>query len=207
MRLSDRAYNLIRHRIITLDLPPLSPIDEAALMADLKLGRTPIREALLRLAADGLVFHAPRRGTFVSDISITDLQKIFEARLAMEGFCARLAARRATKAQLAAMDGLIDDLARVPDGDSKALMSIDERFHELLYEAADNEFLADALRRLHALSFRLWHMVLDRLGSVRPAMEQHRQITRALESGDPDRAETLVQEHIAQFQLQIRAAL
>jgi DNA-binding GntR family transcriptional regulator len=207
VRLSDRAYNLIRHRIITLDLPPLSPIDEAALMADLKLGRTPIREALLRLAADGLVFHAPRRGTFVSDISITDLQKIFEARLAMEGFCARLAARRATKAQLAAMDGLIDDLARVPDGDSKALMSIDERFHELLYEAADNEFLADALRRLHALSFRLWHMVLDRLGSVRPAMEQHRQITRALEAGDPDRAETLVQEHIAQFQLQIRAAL
>ena len=93
VRLSDKAYQLIRHKIITLELSPLSAIDEQALMEDLQLGRTPIREALQRLAAEDLVLLAPRRGMFVSDISITDLQKVFELRLMLESFCARLAAK------------------------------------------------------------------------------------------------------------------
>jgi DNA-binding GntR family transcriptional regulator len=100
VRLSDKAYHLIRLKIITLELAPLSAIDEQALMEDLQLGRTPIREALQRLAAEGLVNSAPRRGMFVADISLTDLQKIFELRVILEGFCARLAAQRVTRDQL-----------------------------------------------------------------------------------------------------------
>lgn len=207
MRLSDKAYQLIRHKIITLELPPQSAIDEQALMQDLQVGRTPIREALQRLAAEGLVFLAPRRGMFVSEISITDLQKIFELRLVLEGFSARLAARRATEAQLAAMEALMRELDQIRDQDGKALMAIDEQFHELLYQAADNELLADTLRRLHAQSFRVLHLVLDRLGSVSAAMEQHIAITQALQAKDEALAETLVQEHISEFQQQIKAAL
>jgi len=207
VRLSDKAYHLIRHKIITLELPPLSAIDEHTLMQDLQLGRTPIREALQRLAAEDLVLLAPRRGMFVADISITDLQKIFEARMVLEGFCARLAAQRATPDQLKEMDAMIRELEQVPDGDSKALMAIDERFHELLYEAADNEFIADTLRRLHALSFRLWHLVLDRLGDVRGAMEQHIAIAEALKARDEMHAETLLQRHISDFQQEIRSVL
>jgi DNA-binding GntR family transcriptional regulator len=207
VRLSDKAYHLIRHKIITLELPPLSAIDEHTLMQDLQLGRTPIREALQRLAAEDLVLLAPRRGMFVADISITDLQKIFEARMVLEGFCARLAAQRATPDQLKEMDAMIQELEQVPDGDSKALMAIDERFHELLYEAADNEFIADTLRRLHALSFRLWHLVLDRLGDVRSAMEQHIAIAEALKARDEIHAETLLQRHISDFQQEIRSVL
>lgn len=207
VRLSDRAYHLIKHKIITLELPPLAAIDEQALMEDLQLGRTPIREALQRLAAEDLVFFAPRRGMFVADISITDLQKIFEARVVLEGFCARLAAQRATPEQLAEMEAVMRELQRVKDGDSRALMTIDERFHDLLYEAADNEFLADTLRRLHALSFRLWHLMLDRLGNVRKAMEQHVDITRAIEDGDADRAEVLIQKHVSEFQQEIKAVI
>jgi DNA-binding GntR family transcriptional regulator len=207
VRLSDKAYQLIRHKIITLELSPKTPIDEQALMQDLQLGRTPIREGLQRLAAEGLVFLAPRRGMFVSEISITDLQKVFELRLVLEGFSARLAAERATEAQLAAMEGLIRQLDQTSDGDGKALMAIDEQFHELLYQAADNELLADTLRRLHAQSFRIWHLVLDRIGSVRHAMEQHIAITRALEARDAELAEALVQEHVSEFQQQIKASL
>lgn len=207
MRLSDKAYHLIKQKIITLELAPLSAIDEQALMEDLHLGRTPIREALQRLAAEDLVLLAPRRGMFVADISITDLQKIFEARMVLEGFCARLAAERATLDQLTEMESLLIELKNVPDGDGKALMSIDERFHELLYRAADNEFLTDTLRRLHALSFRIWHVVLDRLGSVRDAMEQHVQIAEAIKEGDGARAETLVQQHVSGFQQEIKDAL
>lgn len=207
MRLSDRAYHLIKHKIITLDLPPLAAIDEQALMEDLQLGRTPIREALQRLAAEDLVFFAPRRGMFVADISITDLQKIFEARVVLEGFCARLAAQRATQEQVSEMQAVVHELAWVRDGDNRALMAVDERFHNLLYEAADNEFLADTLRRLHALSFRLWHLMLDRLGSVRRAMEQHVEITSAIEARDPDLAEQVIQQHVAEFQQEIKAVL
>ena len=86
-------------------------------------------------------------------------------------------------------------------------MMIDERFHELLYETADNEFLADVLRRLHALSFRIWHLVLDRIGCVRSALEQHIAISEAIEANDGERAEVLVRQHVAEFQQQIKAAL
>jgi len=193
VRLSDKAYQLIRHKIITLQLAPRTAIDEQALMEDLQLGRTPIREALRtpirealqRLAAEGLVRVAPRRGMFVADISITDLQKIFEMRVVLEGLCARLAAERVTEAQLAAMEDLVDRLDRT----------------------AETDLLADTLRRLLAQSFRIWYLVLDRLNGVRAAMEQHVAITKALEARDGVLAETIVQEHISEFQQQIKAAL
>jgi DNA-binding GntR family transcriptional regulator len=207
VRLSDKAYQLIRHKIITLELPPRSAIDEQALMEDLQLGRTPIREALQRLAAEDLVFFAPRRGIFVADVSLTDLQKVFELRIILEGFCARLAAQRVTPDQLAEMRTLIQELSQLPGGDSKKLMAIDEQFHELLYQAADNEFLAQTLRRLHALSFRIWHLVLDRLGSVKGAMEQHIEIVRALQVRDEEQAEALLQRHVVEFQQEIKSAL
>ena len=176
-------------------------------MENLHLGRTPIREALQRLASEGLLLSAPRRGMFVADIGITDLQKIFEMRMVLEGFCARLAAERATPHQLAQMRAVIAELEQIPNGDNRALMDIDERFHELIYQAADNEFLADTLAHLHALSHRIWHLTLDRIGDVRGAMEQHAAITAALLDCDGARAETLLQRHVADFQREIKAVL
>ena len=209
MRLSEKAYHLIKEKIITLELEPLAVIDEQALMDDLGLGRTPIRESLHRLAAEGLVIIAPRRGMFVAEISITDLQKIFEVRMLLEGFCARLAAARVTEGQIAQMEALLDELSGVPEGDESgpALMSIDEHLHRLMYEAADNEFLADSLDRLHALSMRLWYLVLDRMRDVRESIEEHREIVAMLKAGDGEQAEALVQHHIAQFQQEIKAVL
>ena len=207
MRLSDKAYELIRHKIITLEMPPLSAIDESALMAELEIGRTPIREALQRLASEDLVSIAPRRGIFVADISITDLQKIFELRMVLEGFCARLAAQRATPRQLAEMETVIRELDAVRNEDAQALLAIDERFHTLLYQAAGNQFLADSLEHLQALGFRIFYLVLNRLGSVRWAVEQHREIIEVLQARDGARAESLLQQHIYQFQQEIKAVL
>jgi DNA-binding GntR family transcriptional regulator len=202
-RLSEKAYHLLKHKIVTLELEPLAIIDDLALADDLGVGRTPIREALHRLAAEGLVIIAPRRGMFVADISIRDLRKIFQVRMEMEGFCARLAANRISPQQLAHMEASIETLAETDCSDGRELMAVDEHFHELLYEAADNEFLADMLNRLHAHSLRLWHLVLDQLGDVRPAIEQHREILEALKARDGDRAEALVRDHIAEFQQRI----
>jgi DNA-binding GntR family transcriptional regulator len=206
-RLSEKAYHLIKEKIITLDLAPLSVIDEQTLREELGLGRTPIREALHRLAAEGLVIIAPHRGMFVADISITALAKIFEVRMAMEGYCARLAAKRVTPGQVSKMEETVRALEHMARDDWRGLMEVDECFHHLLYEAADNEFLADGLDRLHALSLRLWFLVLDRLGDVWSAIDQHRAIVAALKAGDADTAELLITQHILEFQNKIREAL
>ncbi len=207
MRLSEKAYHLIKQRIVTLELAPLSVIDERVLGEELELGRTPIREALHRLSAEGLVNIAPRRGMFVADISITDLARIFEVRIELEQLCARLAAQRISQEQLVQMEVALRGLEELPEGEARALMAIDERFHRLLYEAADNQFLMDTLNRLHALSMRLWHLVLNRLADVQSAVGQHRQIAAALGAGDGDKAAELIRQHIAEFQRSIKAAL
>lgn len=207
MSLRDKAYRLIKHKIVTLELEPLAVIDEQELMEELGLGRTPIREALHRLAHEDLVIIVPRRGMFVADISITDLQKIFEVRVPLEGFCARLAARRISSAQLGKMEALLHELEQVPSQNGRSLMSIDQSLHRLVYEAADNEFLFDILDRLHTLSLRLWNFALDRVGHVRGAVEQHREIYAALQARDEARAEALIQQHVAEFQLEVRSVL
>ena len=208
MRLaSEKAYHLIKEKIITLELAPSSVINERALMEELGLGRTPIRDALQRLDTEGLVNIIPRRGMFVADISITDLQGIFEVRVILASFCARLAARRITEDQIAQMEALLKDLEQVQSGDSKALMAIDRRFQKLLHKAADNEFLAEALDRLYDLSLRIWYLVLPRLGDVRDAIEQHWQLHEALKAGDEARAEASIQQHILEFQHRIKAVL
>jgi DNA-binding GntR family transcriptional regulator len=204
---SEEAYEQIKDKIITLELEPSAVIDEQALMEQLGLGRTPIREALQRLSADGLVHIAPRRGMFVTDISITDLQHIFEVRIALAGFCARLAAQRITPDQIAEMDTVLHGLEHVKPGDFKVLMEIDRSFQRVLYRAGGNEILAETLDRLYDLSLRIWYLVLNRLGDVQTSIEQHRELADALEAGDGDRAEALIQQHITQFQHWIKAVL
>lgn len=207
VRLSEKAYHLIKEKIITLKLPPSSVIDEQALMKELELGRTPIREALHRLAAEGLVNIVPRRGMFVANINVTDLQKIFEMRMLLEGFCAQLAAQRITEDQIAQLEAVLQDLDQVQSGDVKAVMAIDERFHALLYQAADNEFLVEALDRLYAPTVRLWYLVLDRLPDLREEIAVHREIIPALKARDEAWAEALMRQHIAGFQHKIRETL
>jgi DNA-binding GntR family transcriptional regulator len=204
---SEKAYYLIKEKITTLELTPSAVIDEQALMKDLGLGRTPIREALQRLAVEGLVNIVPRRGMFVADISITDLQKIFELRIILEGFCAELAAQRATEDQIAEIDGVFQDMARVASEDIEGLMAIDERFHRLMHQAADNEFLARTLSRLYVLSLRLWHLALHRLGDVREAIEGHREVAEAVKKRDGAQARAVMMQEIAQFQEEIKSAL
>lgn len=210
MRLSEQAYRRIKEKIITLDLAPSSVIDEQELMEELGLGRTPIREALQRLDSEGLVTIVPRRGTFVADISVTDLQKIFELRIILEGFCARVAAQRITDDQIIGMEKVLrslNELEQVENGKAVALMDVDRQFHELLYRAANNEFLADTLGRFYDLSLRLWYLVLNRLGDVHSAVKQHQKVLKALKAGDQEQAERLIQKHITQFQQSIKAVL
>ncbi len=104
----------LRDRIVTLRIAPGAPIDEDLLGRELEMGRTPVREAIKRLALENLVTVFPRRGTFASEINITDLAHISDVRMQLEGHAAYRAAERITDAQRAELDELLDELARQP---------------------------------------------------------------------------------------------
>jgi DNA-binding GntR family transcriptional regulator len=201
---AETAYRSLKEKIVTLALPPASLLSEAQLMAELGLGRTPIREALQRLALDNLVVILPRRGTIVADLNTHDLQKIFEVRLELEPFCCRLAAARATTRQIEEMEALFittDEIIRT--GDNYQLIRLDHRAHLLLAEAAHNEFLEETLDRLYSHVLRLWYVSLHRVARMREAIEEHRQIVAAVKAGDGERAAAIMRQHILHFQAEL----
>jgi DNA-binding GntR family transcriptional regulator len=205
--LSQQAYHSIKHKIVSLELAPGAVIDENALREELGLGRTPIREALKRLALEKLVIIVPRRGMFVTDIGITDLRRLFEVRVMLEGLAARLAAERGRPFHWQRMEAALNRLPVPTEADNESLIAIDEACHHIMYEAADNEFLEDALTTMYALSLRLWYFSLSKLGKMHSTILEHRDILEALRAGDPDLAAELVEEHVRTFQDEIQSVM
>lgn len=205
--LSQAAYEAIKQKIVSLQLPPGSVIDESALRKELGLGRTPVREALQRLALEKLVMIVPRRGTFVADIGITDLQRLFEARLVLESLAAQLACARGTEEHWRQMAAVLADMGETDEQNNARLIAIDEACHEIMYRAADNKFLEDTLVALYALSLRLWYYALTQVGGMRQAVLEHRRILAALQARDAARAAQLVEEHIQTFQDEIQSVM
>lgn len=205
---SETAYRLLKEKIVTLVLPPATLLNEAKLMAELNLGRTPIREALQRLASENLVVILPRRGTIVADLNISDIQKIFEVRLELETYVARLAASRATPAQIEAMEALFagaDELIR--QADHHQLISLDHQAHRLLVQAAHNEFLEEILEQLYTHILRLWYLSLHKVSRLAEAIEEHRHIIAAVKARDGERAAQIMRTHIDGFQREFTALL
>jgi len=205
--LSDQAYRIIKRKVVTAcELPPGSIINESQLKDELGMGRTPIREALQRLAREDLVTILPRRGMYVPEISITDLRDIFEAREPIEIATVRAAAERATDDEIAIMEGLVQQIppACLAD-DCYKLMEIDERFHEYLAEASRSRFLADALNWLYSLSLRVWYLAVPQLGTMENAMQEHLALVEALKRRDPSAAAAAVHRHLDDFRARIRA--
>ncbi len=202
---SYRAYIQIKERIVTARMPPGSVIDESALIQRLQLGRTPIREALKQLEAENLVVVAPRRGMFVADIAIKDLQEIHEVRLELESLCARLAVERISPAQLAELGQLVEDLAAHGDEyDQVQSMGIDRRLHCLIAEAAGNNLLFTEFEKLYNLSLRIWYVYLDRLQPADLDLAAFTQILAAIQTRDVCRADQVMRKHILHFQQSIK---
>ena len=205
--LSKTAYDLIRQKIVSLELAPGDVIDESALREELELGRTPIREALQRLALEQLVTIIPRRGMFVTEIRLTDLQRLFEVRVPLEAQAALLAARRGSKQHWDDMQAVLDDIPSNGHIDNASLMEHDQACHQIMYAAADNSFLTDTLTNLYTLSLRLWYFTLQDMEDVGEAVAQHQAILDALRDGKDKEAADLVEKHIRHFQEEIQAVM
>ena len=204
--LAERAYVAIRRMIVTLALGPGSVINERELVEQLGIGRTPVREALRRLAQEGLVEVYPRRGMFVTDVDVRNLALISEVRAALEPEAARLAAERATKAERAELQELLDALD-AGSSDDQALMALDERIHRAVYRCARNDLLAATLEQYYVLALRIWTIALDRQHQLKDAVQEHRALLEAIHDGDGERAAATMRAHVEDFEQAMRRVL
>ena len=173
------------------------------------MGRTPVREAIKRLALENLVTVFPRRGTFASEINITDLAQISDVRSVLEGHAAARAAQRLTDAQREEIKALRTELAaqNLADADRRTLMELDARVHRFIYRAADNPYLASTCDRYLNLSLRIWYLALDRMGTLATHITEHRAILNAIAKGDAERARRMLSAHVQAFERSIRTVL
>jgi DNA-binding GntR family transcriptional regulator len=204
---ADRAYVELRDRIVTMQLVPGTVLREDELMREMEVGRTPLREAVKRLALENLVAVQPRRGTFVAEVEAADIVNITEVRAELEGYAAELAAQRLDENHRAAAEALLREVEGLaaPD-DPDWLMRFDERIHRFTWEAAGNPYLGETLERYFTHSLRIWYLVLERLPGLGHAVHDQTHLLEALLAGDGDRARQIMREHVLDFQREILAA-
>jgi DNA-binding GntR family transcriptional regulator len=204
--LADKAYTVIRDRLIMLDIPPMTAIDDVALAKSLEVGRTPVREALKRLEIDRLVVSYPRRGTFATGVDITDLAYISEIRVQLEPLAARRAAEYsgpATRADLAELADTIDRIdVRTLDRDE--LMRWDLHVHRTIYSAAANPHLEDTLIRYDNLATRIFCLFLDRMTDFDRHVGEHSGLLRAIAGQQADEAAERARAHVIGFEKAVR---
>jgi DNA-binding GntR family transcriptional regulator len=199
--LAEQAYLFVRDQLVMLDIRPGDPINEEWLGTTLGMGRTPIREALKRLESERLVVAYPRRGTFATDVNISDLAHISEVRRTLEPMATAAAAGRATTADRATLD------AGVPAGDNAELLRTDLALHRAIYRCVHNPFLEDTLIRYDNLATRIWCVFVPRLSGMAGHVDEHVPLLTAIIEGDAEKAAALTLEHVTGFEAAIRALI
>lgn len=205
--LAEQAYARLRDEIVRLEYSPGDVLREDELREKLGIGRTPIREAIQRLAREHFVVVVPRQGMFVAGLDVSELSMLFETRSVLEPYAARLAAARGSIAHWDAMAEALDSTTSMLDGDVEQLMTIDRLCHELTWDAAGNRFLVDSLDSLYAQSDRLWHLYLADVADMSHAVGDHEQILERLRTGDGEGVAELMETHVHAFDEQIREAV
>jgi DNA-binding GntR family transcriptional regulator len=187
--LTDLAYAHLEEMIVTLKLKPGATVSEGELSVMTGIGRTPIREALQRLAREKLVNILPRRGIVVTEINAGNQMKLLEVRRELERLVARSAARRATgeeRARFKELARLFEKSAR--DDNDVAFMRTDREFNTLCSTAAHNDFAAGAMSLLHSLSRRFWYVHYKQAADMPLTAKLHADIARAIAAGEEEKA-------------------
>jgi len=201
--LTEQAYRVVEEQIVTLQLKPGGILSEQSLSATTKFGRTPIREALQRLAREGLITILPRKGILVSDINPRNQLLLLEVRRELERLLSRTGAERATPVQRTGFQ----DIARGMDRAAKhkddiAFMRLDRELNALVIEAAHNDYAARSMRLLQGLSRRFWYMHYREAADLPLCARLHANQARAIAKGDADaaaRASDKLMDYVERF--------
>ncbi|HEY9477987.1 MAG TPA: GntR family transcriptional regulator [Microbacteriaceae bacterium] len=199
MRASDRAYHALRDEIVDWELPPGTVLAEVEQSQRLGISRTPLRAALARLTADGLVAPQAGRGLVVTDVSLENIRELFEVRRALEEQAARLAAERgstevfeALERELLAVSSLLEDA----DPARRAYYDLVRRFDEAVDDAVGNPYLVTALRGLRTHLARIRRHAKDDPGRLRGAAAEHLTIVQAIIAHDAELAAHATHVHL-----------
>jgi DNA-binding GntR family transcriptional regulator len=196
--IAQQAYLELKRRIVSLGLAPGSTIREADLQRQLGIGRTPMRDALQRLAHDGLLRIYPRRAIVVPKLGLPEVRELFEVRLALEPAAAALAAERLTGPDAHLLRSLADELrARREQPDAAGFLAADQEFHRAVAGFSRNALLSDYIDHLQTLNLWLWNMYFASHPVRRADLFAHGPIVDALLRGDARAAEAAMREHIA----------
>jgi len=206
--LTDKAYAELEERIVTLALPPGQVLSENALAASLGIGRTPIREALQRLAREGLIVILPRRGVMVSEINVRSQLELLRVRRELERLMAQLASKRATAEEKARFKALAKEMnlcARKDD--DVGFMRLDRELNLLISRACRNEFAQRAMGLTHGLSRRFWYMHYTQVLDPPRCAKLHAALAAAIGEGDAEKAMQASDELLDYIESFTRAAL
>lgn len=199
---AEIAYAEVRRRILLCELRAGQTVNEAELARQFDLGRTPIREAVLRLAREGLLRIIPRKGIIVSELNLDTLRLVFEARTPCEVQIARLAAFRSEPADIETMERALDGVEVMIDRrEFRRLLEADERFHVALADAAKNPLLRQMSTTVFGLGIRFWYATLPQRppGDIKREMALHREVLEAIKMGDAERTEQAMLTVISGF--------
>jgi DNA-binding GntR family transcriptional regulator len=187
--LTEQAYNRLEEMIVTLTLAPGTVLAEQVLSTELGIGRTPIREALQRLAREGLVLVLPRKAIIVTETDPRRQLLVLEVRREVERLLARASAQRATDAERERFQAIADGMeAAARTNDDIAFIRLDRELNALLAQAAHNEYAARAIRSLNGHSRRFWYLHYKQATDLPKCARLHADEARAVAKGNPARA-------------------
>ncbi len=195
--LYEEVAEMLRQRIFRQELEPGSWIDELRIAEEFGISRTPLREALKVLAAEGLVTMKVRRGAYVSEVSEKDLQDVYQLLALLESDAAATVASRATSQQLSELEGLHAELAGSAS-DHERFFALNERFHLRLLDMADNRWRSQMVADLRKVMKLNRHNSLFKQGRIEDSLNEHRAILNAMLARDAEGTRRAMQAHFAQ---------
>lgn len=194
---ADQLREQLEQDIVTGILKPGDHLNEAALAQRFCVSRTPVREALQRLATSGLVEQRHRRGTFVRQISFTEMIEMFEVMAELEGMCGRLAARRMVAADEALINQALSDCVAAADiGDADAYYHANAEFHNHIYQTSKNSVLIEQARLMHNRLAPYRRLQLRVPHRMHQSLKQHLAIAKSICAGDEKLAENQMKTHV-----------
>lgn len=195
--LRELVLEALREAIFNGVLQPRERLMEIQLAEELGVSRTPVREALRKLEQEGFIVMVPRKGAYVADLSLKDIEDVFEIRIALEGLAASLSAERITDEELEVMERLLAEKAEaIKSLNMEKLVEVDTQFHETIYNSSRNERLSNIISNLREQIQRYRTTSLAYPGRMQRSLEEHRSIVEAIQARDPILAKQLVQDHI-----------
>jgi DNA-binding GntR family transcriptional regulator len=191
----EGAYGCLLEEIRAGRLLPGTRLTETEVAARLAVSRTPVREALRRLEADGLVTHEPRVGAMVRSLDYAEVMELYEMRNVLEGAAARMAARSASGVEIEELAEINAGMAAA-EGDAPRLAALNQRFHLTLIDAARNRYLVKSVQSVHKTMLILGPTTLEGVERARAAVAEHQAILAALAARDGAAAEAAMQAHM-----------